>query len=121
MSALAFSSAALVLPASEAMAQSAGTLTIKGRVLDNNGQPVVGAAVVQKGTTNGTVTDIDGNYVLNAPANSEISVSFIGYDSATEAVGGRSSINFTLAEASTELRALVVVGYGVQKNADLTG
>lgn len=121
MSALAFSSAALVLPASEAMAQSAGTLTIKGRVLDNNGQPVVGAAVVQKGTTNGTVTDIDGNYVLNAPANSELSVSFIGYDSATEAVGGRSSINFTLAEESTELSELVVVGYGVQKKADLTG
>lgn len=121
MSALAFSSAALVLPASEAMAQSAGTLTIKGRVLDNNGQPIVGAAVVQKGTTNGTVTDIDGNYVLNAPANSELSVSFIGYDSATEAVGGRSSINFTLAEESTELSELVVVGYGVQKKADLTG
>lgn len=121
MSALAFSSAALVLPASEAMAQSSGTLTIKGRVLDNNGQPVVGAAVVQKGTTNGTVTDIDGNYVLNAPANSELSVSFIGYDTTSEAVGGRSSINFTLAEESTELSELVVVGYGVQKKADLTG
>ncbi len=121
MSALAFSSAAFVLPTNEAVAQSQGTLTIKGRVLDNNGQPIVGAAVLQAGTTNGTVTDIDGNYVLNAPANAELTVSFIGYNSAKEKVNGRGSINFSLTEETTELGELVVVGYGVQKKADLTG
>lgn len=121
MSALAFSSAALIMPSGEAMAQSTGALTIKGRVLDNNGQPVVGAAVVQTGTTNGTVTDFEGNYVLNAPGNAELTVSFIGYNTEKQQVSGRSNINFTLVEESTELGELVVVGYGVQKKADLTG
>ena len=120
---LALTPAAMVLTAGEVAAQSSqgGNLVIKGRVLDNNGQPIVGAAVLQAGTTNGTVTDIDGNYQITAPANAELAVSFIGYDSQKQAVNGRNSIDFSLNEESTELSEFVVVGYGVQKKADLTG
>ena len=119
---LALTPAALVLTAAEASAQtSQGSMTVRGRVVDNAGNPVVGAAVIQTGTTNGTVTDIDGKYSINVPSTATLAVSFIGYDSQTQVVEGRSTIDFTLTEESTELGELVVVGYGVQRKADLTG
>lgn len=119
---LALTPAALVLTAAEASAQtSQGSMTVRGRVVDNAGNPVVGAAVIQTGTTNGTVTDIDGKYSITVPSTSTLAVSFIGYDSQTQGVDGRSTIDFTLTEEATELGELVVVGYGVQRKADLTG
>lgn len=120
---LALAPAAVMLTVPEAMAQTSqgSNVTIKGRVVDNNGQPIVGAAVLQTGTTNGTVTDIDGNYSLVAPSNANLTVSFIGYNSTQQDVNGRNSINFTLEEEMTELSELVVIGYGVQRKADLTG
>ncbi len=105
----------------EAVASQQGEITVKGKVVDDKGYPVIGAAVMQVGTTNGTVTDADGNYSLRVPANAQLTVSFIGYDNATQDVAGQSTINFTLQEESTELNELVVVGYGTQKKADLTG
>lgn len=114
--------AALVGGSCEAMAQTTqGNVTVKGRVVDGKGLPIVGAAVVQKGTTNGTVTDFDGNYTLSLPGDAQIDISFVGYESASEAVNGRNSINITLKEESLELGELVVVGYGTQRKADLTG
>lgn len=120
---LALAPVALVPSAGQAAAQTSqgASVTVRGRVVDNNGQPIVGAAVLQTGTTNGTVTDIDGNYTLTAPSDAELSVSFIGYDSQKQAIDGRQSINFTLEEEFNELSELVVVGYGVQRKADLTG
>jgi TonB-linked SusC/RagA family outer membrane protein len=102
------------------MAQNA-LITVSGRVLDNNGQPVIGAAVVEQGTTNGVVTDMDGNYTIKVNSSASLEVSFIGYSSAVEAVNGRTSIPFTLNDEFTELDELVVVGYGVQKKSDVTG
>lgn len=102
------------------MAQNA-SITVSGLVLDNNGQPVIGAAVVEQGTTNGVVTDIDGNYTIKVPSSASLEVSFIGYSSSVEAVNGRTSIAFTLEDEFTELDELVVVGYGVQKKSDVTG
>ena len=101
---------------------SAQNVNISGKVVDNNGEPVIGASVVLVGnTTVGAITDMDGNYRLSVPANSSVTVSFIGYQSQTVAVSGRSVINFTLQEDNEFLEETVVIGYGVQRKSDLTG
>ncbi len=97
------------------------SINVKGKVLDGNGEPVIGAAVVVQGTSTGTVTDIDGNYSLTAPSDATLEVSFIGYNNSVMAINGQSSLDFTLEDELTELDELVVVGYGVQKKRDLTG
>ena len=75
---------------------NAQNVNISGKVVDNNGDPVIGASVVLVGNTSvGAITDLDGNYRLSVPANSSVTVSFIGYQSQTVAVSGRSVINFT--------------------------
>lgn len=94
---------------------------VSGRIVDSYGDPVIGAAVVVKGTTVGTVTDMDGNYTLDAPEGSQLQVSFIGYNEAVMPVGNGGTVNFTLEEELTELDQVVVVGYGTQKKKDLTG
>ena len=76
----------LSLMAMSVMAQSSKQVT--GKVVDNNGQPIVGAAVVVDGTTTGTVTDIDGNYSLNVPEGASLSVSFVGYNKETKPADG---------------------------------
>ena len=98
-----------------------GSVRVRGQVLDVLGQPIIGAAVVVQGTTQGTVTDIDGRYELTAGPDDRLEVSFIGYDNAVLPVDGRTEINFELSESFTELEELVVVGYGVQKKSDVTG
>lgn len=101
-----------------AMAQD---ITVSGVVKDNTGYPVPGAAVVVAGTTIGTVTDFDGNYTLQAPADATLQVSFVGYATVNEAVGGRAVINFTLQDDAQEIQEVVAVGYGTMKKSDLTG
>ena len=101
---------------------NAQNVNLSGKVTDASGEPVIGASVVLVGnTTVGSITDIDGNYSLSVPANSSVTVSFIGYQSQTVAVGGRSVINFTLEEDNEFLEETVVIGYGIQKKSDLTG
>ena len=101
---------------------NAQNVNIRGQVVDNNGEPVIGASVVLVGnTTVGAITDMDGNYSLSVPANSSVTVSFIGYQSQTVSVSGRSVINFTLQEDNEFLEETVVIGYGVQRKSDLTG
>ena len=95
--------------------------TVKGSVLDATGQPVIGAGVVQQGTNNGTVTDLDGKYVLTVPASASISFSSVGYVEQVIPVEGRTEINVILAEDSEMLEETVVIGYGVQRKSDLTG
>ena len=95
---------------------------LNGKVVDQNGEPVVGASVMVVGqNATGTVTDLDGNFELVAPAQASITVSCIGYASQTVAVNGRSTINFTLEEDSEFLEETVVVGYGVQRKKLVTG
>ena len=101
---------------------SAQTRAISGKVVDQNGVPVIGASVIVVGnSTIGTVTDLDGNYSLNVPAGATLSVSFIGYTTETVAVGNQSVINVTLQEDNEFLEETVVIGYGVQRKSDLTG
>ena len=94
-------------------------ITIKGVVVDEQGEPIIGASVVEKGNAkNGTVTDLDGNYVLQLKkSNAPVVVSYIGYKSVTIVKGGK----VTLQADNKLLDELVVVGYGTQKKATLTG
>lgn len=97
------------------------TINVKGVVSDAMG-PVVGASVVEKGnTTNGTITDIDGNFTLSVSQNATLVISFIGYKTQEIPVAGKSSFNVTLAEDNEMLEEVVVVGFGTQKKVNLTG
>ena len=93
---------------------------VTGVISDAMG-PVAGANVIQKGTTNGTTTDIDGKYSIDVPANATLVVSFIGYTPQDVAVKGQSVINILLKEDTQALEEVVVVGYGTMKKKDLTG
>ena len=96
------------------------TKKITGTVSDSQG-PVIGASIVEKGTTNGTVTDLDGNFTLNVKPGATLVISYIGYTTQEIATGSQSSFNVTLQEDNTALEEVVVVGYGVQKKKLLTG
>ena len=99
----------------------AQNITVSGKVQDANGEPLIGVSVVQEGTLNGAITDIDGNYRLSLPANSSITFSSIGFVSQTVAVANRSVINIVLAEDEELLEESVVVGYGTIKKSDVSG
>ena len=94
---------------------------VSGVVKDNAGEPIAGANVVVKGTTNGTVTDMDGKYTLDVPNNATLVVSFIGYTTKEVKVGSQPTINVVLAEDAIGLNEVVAIGYGYQKKKDLTG
>ena len=96
-------------------------VTVKGVVTDTTGEPVIGASVVQKGTSNGIITDIDGNFTLNVPSNSTIVISFVVYKTQEIPVSGKTQINVTMKEDTEMLDEVVVVGYGQMKRSDLTG
>ena len=96
--------------------------TVSGTVIDDLGEPMIGVNVVVKGTTNGCMTDIDGNYsVQNVNPTDVLVFSFIGMSSQEVKVGAQSAINVTMAEDSQMLEDVVVVGYGTMKKKDLTG
>ncbi len=96
--------------------------TISGKVVDSSGSPLPGVAVVVKGTTVGVVTDIDGNYSLDVPANAQtLSFSFIGMKNQEIVIGNQTAINITLVSEVTDLDEVVVVGYGTQKRANVVG
>lgn len=95
------------------------TITVKGKVIDPGNQPVIGAAVMQAGTTNGAATDLDGNFTITVPMGADLTVSAIGYET-LQVKANSSSLTITLAEESTTLEETVVVGYGTQKKASLT-
>lgn len=94
---------------------------IAGTVLDNNGEPIIGANVIVKGTTNGTITDMDGNFSIEADAKATLNISYIGYLPKEIVVGNEKSIRILLTEDTKTLDEVVVIGYGTQKKADLTG
>ena len=94
---------------------------INGNIVDAHGEAIIGANIIEAGTTNGTVTDIDGNFSLNVENNASIQVSYIGYLSQTISTADRINFNITLQEDSELLEEVVVVGYGTQKKVTVTG
>ncbi len=95
--------------------------TVTGTVTDVSGEPIIGANIRIKGTTTGTITDIDGNFSIKAEPQSVIEVSYIGYLTQETVINNQKSIRFLLKEDTKILDEVVVIGYGVQKKADLTG
>lgn len=95
--------------------------TVTGTVTDVSGEPIIGANIRIKGTTTGTITDIDGNFSIEAEPQSAIEVSYIGYLTQETVINNQKSIRFLLKEDTKTLDEVVVIGYGVQKKADLTG
>lgn len=96
-------------------------LSVSGRVTDENGEPLPGATVLEQGTSNGSTTDIEGNFKLVCNENASLTISFVGYQTKVLAVNGRSVIDISLAPDFEQLEEVVVIGYGVQKKSDLTG
>ena len=94
---------------------------VTGIVKDANGEPIIGANVIVKGQSTGTITDIDGNFSIKAEPQSVIEVSYIGYLTQETVINNQKSIRFLLKEDTKTLDEVVVIGYGVQKKADLTG
>lgn len=109
----------IVTPA--AITTSAQPKKVTGKVVDANGEPVIGATIKEQGTTNGTITDFDGNFTLDVADNAMLEVSYIGYKSQELRVVSGKTLSVTLREDTEVLDEVVVVGYGVQKKANLTG
>lgn len=104
-----------------AAAASAQPKKVTGKVVDANGEPVIGATIKEQGTANGTITDFDGNFTLDVADNAMLEVSYIGYKSQElKAVAGK-TLSVTLKEDTEVLDEVVVVGYGTQKKVNLTG
>ena len=101
--------------------QGTGKVTVSGKVLDDQGAPVIGAGVMVEGTTTGVATDLNGNYTITVPSNASLSIQSIGFKTVVIPVRGRSRIDVTLSSDDELLDEVVVVGYGTQKKANLTG
>ncbi len=95
--------------------------TVSGTVKDVKGEPIIGATVVEKGTTNGTITDFDGNYTLSVNEEATLCISYVGYISQECAMTSNGIMKVILQEDSKTLDEVVVVGYGTQRKSDLTG
>ncbi|MBR1389194.1 MAG: carboxypeptidase-like regulatory domain-containing protein, partial [Prevotella sp.] len=105
-----------------ASVQQGQTIKVSGQVVDQSGEPLIGATIRLKGAQSGVVTDFDGNFEISAPANGTLVVSYVGYKDREIAVRGRAILNtIELESDAMMLEQVVVVGYGVQKKADLTG
>ena len=96
-------------------------ILVKGVVTDASGESIIGANVIQKGTTNGTITDIDGNFTLSVPSQSVLEVTYTGYIPQNVNVNGKTLLNIQMHEDAKMLDEVVVVGFGVQKKVNLTG
>ena len=94
---------------------------VKGKVTDENGDPIIGANIVEKGTTNGTVTDVDGNFIINVADNSLLQISYIGYSMMELRPGRETTLAIKLKEDTQLMDEVVVVGYGTVKRANLGG
>lgn len=108
----------LLLAGMNAWAQ---TKQVSGVVIDGTGETVIGASVLEKGTTNGTITDLDGKFILTVGENAVLQISYVGYTTQEIPVQGKTSFNITLKEDSEMLEEVVVVGYGAQKKESVVG
>ena len=109
---------AFLLIAFLSLSAFAQKLTVKGRIVDSNNETIIGASVLEKGTTNGTVTDIDGNFTLSVDQNSVLVISYIGYK--TQELKSSASMEIVLKEDNEVLDEVVVIGYGSVKRKDVT-
>lgn len=103
------------------MCMFAQQITVQGIVKDQTGETVIGASVMEKGTTNGTITGIDGDFSLNMSPNGTLVVSFVGYKTQEVQVKGQKQLQVVLSEDAEMLDEVVVIGYGTMKKSDLTG
>ncbi len=101
--------------------QQQGSYMFTGNVSDASGEPIIGANILIKGTTDGTVSDLDGNFTIQVNSNTVLQISYIGYLSQEIAVNGKRSINISLKDDTQSLNEIVVVGYGTQAKVNLTG
>lgn len=118
-SGLTGSSYAMATPPTQSQSVTQSSTIIKGQIVDAEGEPIVGATVVELGTTRGTVTDIDGNFTINSHANAKLRITYVGYKTVeTKAVNG---MKVVMQNDNAQLDEIVVVGYGQQKKVNLTG
>jgi TonB-linked SusC/RagA family outer membrane protein len=103
------------------LSANAQSISVKGVVKSTSGEELIGVNVVEVGTTNGTITDIDGKYTLKVSANSKLSFSYLGYLTSIIEVGGKNAINAVLQEDTKALDEVIVVGYGTQRKEAVTG
>lgn len=106
----------LLTVATVALAQT----KVTGRVVDESGEPIIGASVIQKGTNNGSVTDLDGNFTIPLSGKCILQISYVGYKTQTISYTGQNKLKITIKEDQQALGEVVVVGYGTQKKASLT-
>lgn len=92
-------------------------VAVKGKVTDAKGEAIIGANVVEKGTTNGVITNLDGEFTLNTPANATLIISYIGYEPVTVALNGQTTLNIQMKEEALTLETVVVTAMGIQKKA----
>ena len=112
----------LMIFAALSLSVSAQTITLNGNVKDTTGEPIIGASIVEKGnTTNGTITNFDGNFSLKVPANATVVISYIGMKTQEIVIKGKSKIDVTLSDDAKALDEVVVIGYGTAKRKDITG
>lgn len=112
----------LMIFAALSLSVSAQTITLNGNVKDTAGEPIIGASIVEKGnTTNGTITNFDGNFSLKVPANATVVISYIGMKTQEIVIKGKSKIDVTLSDDAKALDEVVVIGYGTAKRKDITG
>ncbi len=97
------------------------TKSVQGKVIDEIGEPVIGANIMEKGTTNGVISNIDGEFSIQVSPNATLIISYIGYNTQEVVVGNQTQIQVVLAEDSQTLNEIVVIGFGTQKKANLTG
>ena len=118
-SGLTGSSYAMATPPTQSQSVTQSSTIIKGQIVDAEGEPILGATVVELGTTRGTVTDIDGNFTINSHANAKLRISYVGYKTVeTKATNG---MKVVMQNDNAQLDEIVVVGYGQQKKVNLTG
>lgn len=116
------SAPAAVKDANESKSIEQSNITVKGTIKDATGEPLSGVSVVVKGTTTGTISDLDGAYTITVPnSNSTLVFSFIGFHTQQIVVGGKTSIDVVLVEDAKALEEVVVVGYGTMRKSDVTG
>ena len=106
---------------SDVIQQQQSKKTVTGIIFDETGEPIIGASIVEKGTSNGITTDIDGKFSINVPEDAVLRISYIGYIPQEVSVRNQSVINLTLKDDYQALEEVVVVGYGTQKKVNLTG
>ncbi|MBS5980021.1 MAG: TonB-dependent receptor [Dysgonomonas mossii] len=116
------SAPAAVKDANESKSIEQSNITVKGTIKDETGEPLSGVSIVVKGTTTGTISDLDGAYTITVPnSNSTLVFSFIGFHTQEIVVGGKTNINVILVEDAKALEEVVVVGYGTMRKSDVTG